>query len=80
MRKIQRAQIFFLIAVALIVGSSGLLEQGAWEQEMRAELSLTQADELYSRREYQKTIEGFLPISLLWPVDRPYRITSIKKL
>ncbi len=62
MRKIQLAQIFFLIAAALIVGSGGLFGQGAQEQEMRAESSLTQADELYSRGEYQKAIESYLQV------------------
>lgn len=62
MRNRRLRPVFVPMALAFFVSAIGLLGQSSQEQELRAESSLAQADELYSRGEYQKAIESYLRV------------------
>ncbi len=63
MRKIRVGAIPLLIIVASMAIPVGLFGQSTQEQELRAESYLAQADELYSKGDYQKAIENYLQVA-----------------
>jgi len=63
MRKTRVGAMPLLIIFASIAVPLGLFGQSTQEQELRAESYLAQADELYSKGDYQKAIENYLLVA-----------------
>jgi hypothetical protein len=62
MRKIRVGTISLLILVATVAVPSALTGRSTQDQELRAESYLAQADEFYSKGDYQKAIENYLQV------------------
>jgi hypothetical protein len=63
MRIIRVGAIPLLIIIASVAVPLALFGQSSQEQELRAESYLAQADELYSKGDYQKAIEYYLQVA-----------------